>query len=237
MGRRAKNTRVDEYLPLLQRQILSHQDERTEALRKIETIKTRIAEIDAEIEVMVAERDRRTEGNGLPIPDFPPIEEQIEEREDAGDAPFYDNSAFARPGFAIFLPIMGIDAPPKTKAYKEATLRVVRTWAAMNKSQWFTSGDGASDLGFSRTVVANRLSELHEMGTVIHQGHRASSKYRFVKPENDGPTTRPTHDKPTHRVGGKPVPHTRAEGPSGKPGTDKKRSGRGVKIKRQRQGS
>jgi hypothetical protein len=33
------------------------------------------------------------------------------------------------------------------------------------------------------------------------------------------------------------VPHTRAEGPSGRPGRDRKRQARGVKVKRQRQGT
>lgn len=47
-----------------------------------------------------------------------------------------------------------------------------------------------------------------------------------------------------HRVGelrptgtGDVVPHTRARGSSGKPGRDKKRSARGVKVKRARQGT
>jgi hypothetical protein len=36
---------------------------------------------------------------------------------------------------------------------------------------------------------------------------------------------------------GNVIPHTRAEGPSGKPGRDKARSARGVRVKRARQGT
>lgn len=89
---------------------------------------------------------------------------------------------------------------------------------------------------------------LVERGIVklVEDGGRMGKVYAYDPPKAEGPGVRrlfPELDESRIGVGseapsrGVVVPHTRPRGPSGKPGNDKARSARGVRVKRQRQGT
>lgn len=138
----------------------------------------------------------------------------------------------------------------------EVTRRRIRDWIVEERA--FTCTYAAWDLtrltginhggGAVKTVVDEMLGKgalklIEDNGRagkvyeyvepVIPNVHRLPDR-RVVLPELDASigvgTLRPTAD-------GTPVPHTRAEGPSGRPGRDRKRQERGVRVKRQRQGT
>ena len=133
-------------------------------------------------------------------------------------------------------PDIGLSMPTKTKAYKEATLVAVRNWFVQNPYKLVRTGEVAEILNIPRSIVGKRCIELEAKKILKHTGNRASSKYAYNSEIPPGPKEHPRHDRPTNRVGGAPVPHTRQVGPSGKPGLDKKRAGQGIRVKRHRLG-
>lgn len=251
--------RVDVFLPILQRLIHTRQEERKYALIAVE-------ECDREIAILEAERDRRINADKIDfrIPDFPPIEESAakdepgDTREEVEDAQrdaeeeaidhqvevFFDNSEFATPGHTIFGPFPGINQGIRSKAFKEASLKVVRTWVVNWGQDWFTSGDVKRDTGFSPTIVRDRLATLLEMGTILHNGQiKRASKFKFNSAYPKGPTEKPRGERVPAGVGaqaagrGSTVAYTgRVPGSSGKPGQDKKKSqAQGRRVGRGRQ--
>lgn len=263
MGRKPKapvEEWVDAFLPLLQRQTHQLQDERTHALRQIEVLQARVEEIGRDLKIMEAECVLRTHRPSYLVPDFPPDEpslspahpasgnltqEDLEESgydgsmvEEVEYQDYFDNSEFATSGHVIFGPYPGIQGPIKTRAYSRATLHVVRDWVANWGKDWFKNSEVVHDTRFSPSVVRNRLYELQDMDVVEHNGiAQGGSMWRYNANLPKGPTSHPVQDKPTAKVGGTPVPHTRAVGRSGKPGLDKRRARQGKKVKRGKVGS
>jgi hypothetical protein len=135
-------------------------------------------------------------------------------------------------------------------AVSEETLRRVRDYAVNEPG--FTVSFAAWDLsqtGKPITPEAVRLCmpALLKQGVieVVEDAGRAGKVYAYVPP----PLSDATRDRRLFaelddaRIGelaparGIVVPHTGEEGPSGKPGRDRKRQSKGVRIKRGRQGT
>lgn len=132
----------------------------------------------------------------------------------------------------------------------EATLQRVRDYAVAEPS--FTVSFAAWDMtregeAISHHSVRFAVVELLRLRIVklIEDNGRWGKVYAYDPPAENGRRRRvalPDLDAglgvgaaaPTR---GTVVPHTRHEGPSGKPGRDKARSARGVKVKRARQGT
>jgi hypothetical protein len=128
----------------------------------------------------------------------------------------------------------------------EATLRRVRDYAVEEPS--FTAPFAAWELGVSTSVVRAAVEKLLEGGVVIEiepaQGPYAATYAYAPMPEVNGqPVKRHFPELDDARIGelaparSKVVPHTRTEGPSGRPGRDRKRQAKGVRVKRGRVGS
>jgi hypothetical protein len=127
-----------------------------------------------------------------------------------------------------------------------ATEARIRDYAVNEPS--FTVPFAAWELGLSPAAVAIAAQPLIERGVVAQIEPRRgpyAAVYQYV-PTPTTPTQRrrvPLPELDNGLVGsaaptrGKIVPHTGTEGPSGKPGRDRKRQERGVRVKRARQGS
>jgi hypothetical protein len=140
---------------------------------------------------------------------------------------------------------------PTGQHVSAATKARVRDYACTEPS--FTIAFAAWELGVSRAAVAGCVAALHDQGVVTVIEPRKGpygATYAYAPIEGESPRNRSDvrrfgelDDARLAEVGvdaqqrGVIVPHTRAEGPSGKPGKDKARQRRGVRVKRQRQGT
>lgn len=113
----------------------------------------------------------------------------------------------------------------------------------------FTIAFAAWELGLTVTPIGWAVEQLLSDGLIRQIEPRKgpfAAVYQYTPPEDAGlPIVRsnfPELDE-ARRIGseapvrGVVVAHTREAGPSGKPGYDKKRSQRGVRVKRVRQGT
>jgi hypothetical protein len=134
-----------------------------------------------------------------------------------------------------------------------ATFARIRDYAVDEPS--FTIPFAAWELGLSPSLVDHAVKDLHRAGIVkqiepAKGPYAATYQYDPPKPsesERHVPASagrfRELDDARLAGVGidaqprGVVVPHTRPQGPSGRPGRDKKRQARGVKVKRNRQGT
>ena len=137
---------------------------------------------------------------------------------------------------------------PTGQHVSAATKARVRDYACTEPS--FTIAFAAWELGVSRAVVAGCVAQLHDQGVVTVIEPRVGpygATYAYAPIDESSPRNRSDVrrldalvdvevgvDAQQHGV---VVPHTRSEGPSGKPGRDRKRQQRGVRVKRNRTGS
>jgi hypothetical protein len=158
--------RTDPFLPYLRKLIHQKQNERTTALQLVSAL-------DREIATLEAERDRRIgEKIDFSVPDFPP--------EDIDKPIILEIEKFEQESIDHVVQPESLDGvSKKTKAHKEATLKLVRDWAAKNGKDWFRTGYAATELELSRGIVSHRCSELVEMGVLEHRGNKASSMFRY----------------------------------------------------------
>jgi hypothetical protein len=137
---------------------------------------------------------------------------------------------------------MSTARPQKVSAQTYAR---IRDYAVQEPS--FTIAFAAWELGLTAGPVGWSVRQLLTDGLVRQieprQGPYAAV-YQYVPPTEPGlgivRSRFPELDAGIGReapVRGVVVPHTRAAGPSGKPGYDKKRSERGVRVKRSKQGT
>lgn len=140
-------------------------------------------------------------------------------------------------------------------APSEKLLKTIRDYAEAEPS--FTAAFAAWDLSTNRNYkishsgVRNAMDVLEEQGQIklIEDGGRMGRVYAYTPPKPvrhiapiEPRVSLPELDAaigvgaeaPTRGV---IVPHTRTEGPSGRVGRDRKRQQRGVRVKRQRQGT
>jgi hypothetical protein len=132
----------------------------------------------------------------------------------------------------------------------EETLRRIRDYAVNEPS--FTAAFAAWDLSrtgkpISSTAVTLCIPALVEQGVIelVEDGGRRGKVYAYVPPPPGLQPSRPRlfTELDDARIGelaptrSKVVPHTGTKGPSGKPGQDRKRQEKGVRIKRGRQGT
>jgi hypothetical protein len=142
-----------------------------------------------------------------------------------------------------------------SSAPSEKLLKTIRDYAEAEPS--FTAAFAAWDLstnhGYKITGsgVRNAMDVLEEQGQIklIEDGGRMGRVYAYAppKPVRHIAPIEPRVSLPELDAGlgigsaapkrGEVVPHTRTEGPSGRPGRDRKRQERGIRVKRQRQGT
>jgi hypothetical protein len=131
------------------------------------------------------------------------------------------------------------------------TLRRLRDYAVDEPS--FTVPFAAWELGLSSSLVSLGVAELLKKGIVQEIEPRSgpyAAVYAYDPPTGDGvPSWQPGSKRRLFaelddaRIGelapprGVAVPHTHVEGASGKPGHDKRRQVRGVRVKRRRNGT
>jgi hypothetical protein len=128
------------------------------------------------------------------------------------------------------------------------TERRIRDYAVTQPS--FTIPFMAWELGISSSAATIAAQPLIERGVVRQIEPRCgpyAAVYAYVEPQpaQNGGATRRRLPLPELDAGlgldaparGVIVPHTGTEGPSGKPGRDRKRQEKGVRVKRQRQGT
>jgi hypothetical protein len=140
-------------------------------------------------------------------------------------------------------------------APSEKLLKTIRDYAEAEPS--FTASFAAWDLttnhgyAISGSGVRNAMDVLEARGqiTLIEDGGRMGRVYVYEppKPVRHISPIEPRVSLPELDAGigigsaapkrGTIVPHTRTEGPSGRPGRDRKRQARGVRVKRDRQGT
>lgn len=106
---------------------------------------------------------------------------------------------------------------------------------AQTHGDWFQMRELQEIVPGSRQQLLKHLKELIKQGTLEAEGYKRRCRYRFVKPEgNQGPFVAPRGEPSITNIRSKttgpPVPHTRAQRPSGKPGQDKKKATRGIRI-------
>lgn len=114
---------------------------------------------------------------------------------------------------------------------------------AISLDGWFAAGEIVREFDVSYAKAGDYLRELVRSDVLEQKGERAGRRYRYVYATG----ARPLPPDPTHKPRGEPriiavggvvrgqiVPHTRPEGPSNKPGRDKKRQARGVTVKRRK---
>ena len=96
----------------------------------------------------------------------------------------------------------------------------------------------------SHSAMLQYCRKLVKQRTIVATGSTSSRRYHWRDPRLEGETgpKRKPRGEPKLEVieGGKrgtPVPYTKPVGPSGKPGYDKKRAAKGMKVKRARMGT
>jgi predicted DNA-binding transcriptional regulator len=137
---------------------------------------------------------------------------------------------------------MSTTKPPKVSAQTYAR---IRDYVVEQPS--FTIAFAAWELGITVTPIGWAVEQLLKDGLIRQiepQKGPYAAVYQYEPPSEAGPgivrSNFPELDEGLGREAprrGVIVPHTRAVGPSGKPGEDKKRSARGVRVKRARQGT
>lgn len=123
----------------------------------------------------------------------------------------------------------------------------IRDYAIREPS--FTKAFAAWELGLSVSAVGPAVDALLNAGIVIEIEPRKGpygAVYQYDPPKDGRPVSRLFRELDDARIAGVGVeaaqrgvvvPHTRTEGPSGKPGRDRKRQAKGVRVKRARQGT
>jgi len=110
---------------------------------------------------------------------------------------------------------------------------------ARQRGDWFQMRHLQEAVPGSRQKLVKGVNQLIEKGTLEAEGYKRQRKYRFVRPEgNPGPFVAPRGEPSITQIRSKttgaPVPHTKAQRPSGKPGADRKKAARGVRIRKRK---
>jgi len=136
---------------------------------------------------------------------------------------------------------------PPAQRVSAATLQRVRDYVVEEPS--FTIAFAAWELGLSSAAVGSCVTSLLEGGVIQQIEERNgpyAAVYTYTPPGPQPPKRRHFPELDDSRAAGVGaeaeqrgviVPHTRSEGPSGKPGRDKRRQANGVRVKRRRQGT
>lgn len=140
-------------------------------------------------------------------------------------------------------PLLEAEKPPERKPRKKRVSdEQARDFAVARQS--FTTPDYMEEFGVARNTALAKLQAMAGRGVIERRGGTTSKSAFWLYVRPTGQTTKRRREPPPEAtaateaaVRGEIVAHTRARGPSGKPGTDRKRSAKGVRVKRQRQGT
>lgn len=138
------------------------------------------------------------------------------------------------------------DRRPSMAEWAALRSRAIRVASSVDE---FTRSEFEEIMGCSSLTAMNLIKSMcnNKPYPILRKvGNKRSTRYEYIRISQQlgGRAPRSAHEVErragvgaARRATGAPVAHTRAKGPSGKPGRDKRMAAKGYKVKRARQGT